>query len=193
MSASPSRPDAIELYLTHLNAALLRVPRVEREDFLKEIRVHIFEKLEQQGANIPEVLAGLGQPEELAQQFLSECSLSKSARSWSPWTLMKAATRWGLTGVQGFAMFFVGVIGYAFAFAFYACAVLKPFFPRNVGFYLSSQGLSLANFPYAHGHEVGAPWFIPTMVVLGFFSVAGTSVALRAMMRKFAAARQRLT
>src|ERR1700760_4610781 len=112
MSASPSRPDPVELYLMHLNAALLGIPRAEREEFLREIRAHIFEKLQQDGAIVPAVLEALGGPEDLASQFLAKCNLTKSARSWSPWVLMRTAVRWGLTGFQGFAMFVIAIIGY---------------------------------------------------------------------------------
>src|SRR5690349_14374594 len=129
MSASPAKPDAIELYLMHLNAALLKVPRAERDDFLREIRVHIFEKLEQPGAQIPEVLTALGSAEQLARQFLAECSLTKSARSWAPWVLLRTSARWALSGIQGFAMFMVAFIGYAFGLSFYAVAIMKPIFP----------------------------------------------------------------
>lgn len=192
MSASPAKPDAIELYLTHLNAALLKVPRNEREDFLREIRVHIFEKLEQPGAQIPGVLQALGSPEELARQFLSECSLTKSAKSWSPWVLLRTSIRWALTGFQGFVMFMVAVVGYSFAAGFYLTAVLKPIYPSNVGFFVNSQGLVLANWPPPSGHELLGPYFIPVALIVGFLFIAGTSYILRLMMQSFAVARRKL-
>lgn len=192
MSASPSRPDAIELYLMHLNAALLNVPRTERDEFLREIRAHIFEKLEQPGAEIPDVLKALGEPEELARQFMAECSLTKSARSWSPWVLMRTSVRWALTGFQGFAMFMVAIVGYMLASGFYLTAVLKPIYPENVGFFVSSHSLDLGGWPPPAGHQVLAPYFIPIAMVAGFLIIAATTFILRLMMQSFAAARRRL-
>lgn len=192
MSASVAKPDAIELYLMHLNAALLKLPRAEREDFLREIRVHIFERLEQPGAEIADVLKALGSPEELARQYLAECSLTKSARSWAPWVLLRTSVRWALTGFQGLAMFMVAFIGYAFALTFYAVAILKPIYPRNVGFWVSSQGLNVANWPAPQGHEVLAAYFVPIALVVGFLFTACTSYILRLMMQSFAAARKKL-
>jgi len=61
----------------HLNAALPNVPQSEREEFLREIRAHIFETLERPGHKIPEVLKALCSPEELARQFLAECLLER--------------------------------------------------------------------------------------------------------------------
>ena len=192
MSASPSRPDAIELYLMHLNAALLNVPRAERDEFLREIRAHIFEKLEQPGAEIPDVLKALGEPEELARQFMAECSLTKSARSWSPWVLMRTSARWALTGFQGFAMFMVAIVGYVLAAGFYLTAVLKPIYPQNVGFFVSSHSLDLGGWPPPAGHQVLASYFIPIAMVVGFLIIAATTFILRLMMQSFAAARRRL-
>lgn len=193
MTGSATQPDAIELYLMHLNAALMGVPRPERDEFLKEIRAHIFEKLEQGPPDVAAVLQVLGGPEELAQQFRAECNLAQSARSWSPWVLMKTSARWGLNGFQGFVMFFVALIGYLLAAAFYITAVLKPIYPHNIGFFLNSYCLTLANWPAPQGREVLAPYYTLIAMLLGFLLVGGTSFVLRKMMRKFATARKWLT
>jgi uncharacterized membrane protein len=192
MSATPAQIDPIEIYLMHLNAALLDVPRGERDEFLREIRTHIFEKLQTEGTRPQDVLERLGDAEELARQYRAECSLTKSARSWAPWTLLRAAVRWGLTGFQGFAMFVVAVIGYSMAIAFYVTAVLKPIYPHNIGFFVSSNGLNLASWPAPRGQEVLAPYYTLIAMIVGFLFVAGTSFVLRLMMRNFASARRRL-
>jgi uncharacterized membrane protein len=192
MSAISTRPDQIELYLMHLNAALLDIPRRDRDDFLQEIRTHIFERLQQDGAEVDAVLKALGDPEELAYQFHSECSLAKSSHSWSPWVLMRTAARWGLNGVQGFVIFLVAFIGYTFAACFYITAALKPIFPSNIGFFISKQGLNLASWPTPRGHEVLGPYYTMTALVLGFLFVVVTSFVLRMMMRNFSKVRSRL-
>jgi uncharacterized membrane protein len=186
MSAISSGPDQVELYLMHLNAAMLDIPRADRDEFLREIRAHIFEKLEAGNADVGGVLKALGDPEELARQFHSECSIRVSSRSWSPWVLMRAATRWALTGVQGFTVFIVAFFGYTLAACFYITAALKPIFPKQIGFYVSEQGLNLANWPTPHGHDLLGPYYTVVAFVLGFLIVAGTSFVVRGMMRKFA-------
>ena len=191
MSTSSTQPDAVELYLMHLNAALPDLPRSERDEFLREIRAHIFEKLHQ-GGPVPAVLAALGDPEELARQVRAERSLAQSARSWSPWVLMRAAARWALSGVQGFLVFALALIGYSLAACFYITAVLKPIFPRNIGFYLSNHNFTIAAWPAPEGYEILGPYYTLIAIVLGFLLVAGTSFVLRRVMRKFAAVRSRL-
>lgn len=191
MSASSTQPDAVELYLMQLNAALPDLPRAERDEFLREIRAHIFDKL-RQGAPVPAALAALGDPEELARQVRAECSLVQSSRSWSPWVLMRAATRWGLSGVQGFLMFVLALVGYSMAACFYITAVLKPIFPDNIGFYVSQRRFTVAAWPAPGGREILGPYYTLVAMVLGFLLVAATSFALRRVMRRFAAARSRL-
>jgi uncharacterized membrane protein len=188
MSASSTQPDAVELYLMHLNAALPDFPRAERDEFLREIRAHIFEKL-RQGGPVPAALAALGDPEELARQVRAERSLVQSSRSWSPWVLMRAVARWGLSGVQGFLVFVLALIGYSLAACFYITAVLKPIFPRNIGFYVSNHNFTIAAWPAPEGHEILGPYYTLVAIVLGFLLVAGTSFLLRRVMRKFAVVR----
>src|SRR5512146_264306 len=145
MSAITTHPDQVEIYLMHLNAAMLDIPRPDREEFIREIRMHIFEKLEQGGADLTSVLTALGDPEELAREFHAECSMRVSSRSWSPWVLLRTAARWALTGVQGFAVFAVAVLGDLFGAAFYITAVLKPIFPNHIGLFVGLRGVQLAN------------------------------------------------
>src|SRR5215469_4385232 len=157
MAAITTRPDQVEIYLMHLNAAMLDIPRTEREDFVREIRMHIFEKLEQGGADVSQILKALGDPEELARQFHAECSMRRSSRSWSPWVLLRTAARWALTGVQGFVVFMVAVLGYLFGAAFYITAVLKPIFPSNIGLFVGIEGVQLANWPAPQGKDLLGP------------------------------------
>ena len=192
MSASSTRPDAVELYLMHLNAALPDLPRELRDEFLREIRAHIFEKLRAQDAPVQAVLDALGDPEELARQFRAERGLVRSARSWSPWVLMRALARWGLGGVQGLLVFVLALFGYTLAACFYITAVLKPIFPRNIGFYLSAQGFTIAAWPAPGGREILGPYFTVVAMVLGFLLTAGTSFLLRRVIRRFASMRTRL-
>src|SRR5690242_2730553 len=135
MSTASMGTDAIERYLLRLNAALLSVPAPEREEFLREIRGHIFERLEQ-SSDVAAILAAVGDAEELAEQFRVETSLARSARSWSALVLLRAAARWALSGAQGFSIFLVALIGYGIAATFYITAMLKPIFPNHIGIFV---------------------------------------------------------
>jgi hypothetical protein len=190
MSTASIGTDAIERYLLRLNAALLSVPAPEREEFLREIRGHIFERLEQ-SPDVAAILAAVGDPEELAAQFRVETSLARSARSWSAWVLMRTAARWALSGAQGFSIFMVALIGYATAATFYITAMLKPIFPANIGIFAYGGNLNIGFDNSPQRHDISGPYFTLYAMIAGFLLVFATSVALRAMMRKFARMRSR--
>lgn len=185
--------DAIERYLLRLNAALLTQPAAEREEFLREIRAHIFERLED-SPDIPAILSAVGDPEELARQFRTETMLARSARSWSSWVLLRTAARWALSGVQGFSIFLVAVTGYSVGAALYISAMLKPIFPKNVGIFVY-DGVFNVGFDasrQAAGHDISGPYFTLYAMVIGFACILGTTLALRALMRKFTKVKSRL-
>jgi Predicted membrane protein len=142
-AATADGRDSIELYLSRLDAALHTVPASEREEFVREIRGHIFERLEQSN-DVAAVLAGVGDPEELAKQFCTETSLVQLARTGSPWRLMRTAARWALSGSQGFSMFMVALVGYGLGASFYISAMLKPIFPDHVAS-SSTTGISISD------------------------------------------------
>ena len=186
-SSTVLKADAIELYLLRLNAALMEVPREIRLEFVREIRAHIFDRLES-GLDAPTVLTNLGSAEQLAQQFCAENALVRSARSWSAWTLMRTAARWALTGVYGFAAFLVGFVGYLFGACFYITAALKPIFPHNIGVFVGRHGIQLACWPVPDGCEIAGSYYTLIALVAGFIITALTTVVLRQMMVKMAAA-----
>lgn len=182
--------DAIERYLLRLNAALLNEPAAEREEFLREIRAHIFERLED-SPDVPAILAAVGDPEELARQFRTETMLARSSRSWSAWVLMRTAARWALSGVQGFSIFLVAVIGYSVGASLYISAMLKPIFPDNVGIFVGGGHFSIGLDSSPRAHDISGPYFTLYAMVIGFACILGTTLALRAMMRKFAQVKSR--
>jgi uncharacterized membrane protein len=190
MSTATIGTDAIERYLLRLNAALLSVPAAEREEFLREIRGHIFERLEQ-SSDVAAILAAVGDPEELAEQFRVETSLARSARSWSALVLMRTAARWALSGAQGFSIFLVALIGYGIAATFYITAMLKPIFPNNIGIFAYDTTFNIGFDTSPQRHDISGPYFTLYAMIAGFLLVFATSMALRAMMRKFARVKSR--
>jgi len=190
MSTATIGTDAIERYLLRLNAALLSVPEREREEFLREIRGHIFERLEQ-SSDVAAILAAVGDPEELAEQFRVETNLARSARSWSALVLMRTAARWALSGAQGFSIFMVAMLGYGLAGTLYITAMLKPIFPQNIGIFAYGTTFNIGFDTSPQRHDISGPYFTLYAMIAGFLLVFATSMALRAMIRKFARVRSR--
>ncbi len=186
----------VENYFSELNRKMADLSAVQREEFVRELRAHVLDRLQQVAVPSDDqcraVLAAMGTPEEIARQYRLEMILNRAARSTSPLVLLRTTLRWALTGVQGFLVFFVGFTGYAMALSFYVCALLKPFFPRNVGFFVGSHGLNMAQFPIQHGQEVLEKWFIPVALIVGLLLMQGTTMLLRSLIWRFGKLKQRI-
>ncbi len=191
MAAKAPQLEAIEPYLSRLATALAETPQDERDDFLREIRAHILDRL-QEGAQADAILEGLGPAEQLASEFNAETALARNARSWSALVLLRTAARWALSGTQGFALFLVALLGYGLATTFYVTAALKPIYPDHIGIFVGGGNVNIGFNSNPQAHDISGPYFTLYAMVIGFLLVALTTAALRAMMRKFAAARRRL-
>ena len=141
----------IESYFAALTTQLSDLPQPKRDEVIRELRAHVFDRLEQ--ITVPtdddcrSVLTAMGTPVEIARQYRLELLLNKSAWKISPWSMLRTLFRWTLTGIQGYIVFVLALLGYTLAASFYITALLKPFFPHNVGVFVSEQGLNLARFP----------------------------------------------
>lgn len=186
----------VERYFSELRARMTDLSAADRDEFLRELRAHVLDRLQQVAEPTDDqcrtVLAALGTPEEIARQYRLEMILNRAARSRSPLVLLRSAVRLALTGVQGFMVFIVAMVGYLMGVSFSLCALLKPFFPRNVGFYVSNHGLNLAQFPDQYGHEILQPWFIPICLAAGLLVIHGTTLLLKFLIGHFRRLKERI-
>jgi len=186
----------IEEYFSQLNANMSEWPAADRQEFTRELRAHVLDRLGQLAvaseADCRSVLAALGTPDEIARQYRLERIISRSAWRTSPLLILRTTFRWALSGVQGFAVFMIAFTGYAFAVSFYVGALLKPFFPRNVGFFVGREGVNLAAWPLPHGVAVLDSYFIPLSVLFGYILTLGTTLLIRLIIGRFRKLRQRI-
>ncbi len=180
--------DTIDRYLLRFRLALTGVN--DKEELVSEIRSHIVERREDTSRPMDEVvertLNGLGAPEVLASRYRTEGLLERASTTMSPLLLLRATMRWAMTGIRGFFAFWVLFLGYFLAGGFYLCAILKPFFPDNVGLYWG---------PYTYGIGVRVPteppsvellgmWFPPLALACGCLCIIGTTKFVRWMISK---------
>ncbi len=186
----------VEDYFVRLNSRLSDLPQARRQDFVLELRAHVMDKLSQVAvvteADCKGVLEALGTPDEIARQYRMEFLLKHSSWNLSPVTVLRTLVRWTLAGVQGYLVFLVAMIGYSIAACFYLTALLKPFFPHNIGMYVSDQGLNLANFPVQHGHDLVGNYYIPVAVVIGYLFTFGTTLLIRVLVRRLGGLRRKI-
>ena len=179
-------------YLARLRASLTGMTVAEREDIVEEIRMHVRERSGDPGTSVDSVLAGLGPAAELAQQYRTGLLVQQARTSLSPVVILRAALRWAATGVEGFMVFVIALIGYATGAAFLLFALIKPFFPANAGLWVGPDqfsfsfrmGATMTN-PSSSVHEVLGWWLIPICLVVGSLSLAITTKLLQFLMGRF--------
>ena len=179
-------------YLVRLRAALTGMSVAEREDIVEEIRMHIRERSGAPGTSAESVLAGLGPASELAEQYRTGLLVQQARTSLSPVVILRASLRRAATGVEGFLVFVIALIGYATGFCFLLLALMKPFFPRNTGLWVGPDqfafnfrmGATMTN-PASPVHEVLGWWLIPVCLVIGSLSLALTTKLLQFLMGRF--------
>jgi uncharacterized membrane protein len=180
----------IESYFAALDTQLSDLPQTKREEVVRELRAHVFDRLEQitvpTDSDCGTVLKAMGTPQEIARQYRVELLLSRSAWKVSPWSVLRTLFRWTLTGIQGYVVFLIALLGYTMGAGLYLTALLKPFFPHNVGFFVSERGINFASFPAPPaGMEMLGPYYIPFAVVAGYLFTFATTLAIRAVVRRF--------
>jgi hypothetical protein len=181
--------DTIDRYLLRFRLALTGLAQGDKEDLVSEISSHIVERLEDSSVPMDEVvdrtLAGLGTPEVLAARYRTEGLLQRASHSISPLLLLRATMRWAMTGLRGFFAFWVLLMGYLTASALYLTAVLKPFFPENIGLWYGAGTFDMG-YREANGGdaELLGPWYAPVALALGCLCVIGTTKFVRWMISK---------
>ncbi len=179
-------------YLARLRASLTGITVSEREDIVEEIRMHIRERSDDLAADANAVLAALGSPEDLGQQYRTGLLVQRARTSRSPLLILRAALRWATTGVEGFLVFVIALVGYALGGGFILLALIKPLFPANTGFWVGPNQFSFSfrtaasmTNPASPVHEVLGWWLIPVCLVIGALSLALTTKFLQYLMGRF--------
>lgn len=210
----PANNDVIESvneYCKRLWKALHKLPSAERDDFVREVRTHILERVEAEPRVMPEILTeilrAVGEPKELAAEYRTQGMLREATRRdapWvlRPWVLLRATLRWGLTSMAGLVGFFAAVTGYGCAAVFLLCALLKPVFPARIFGYWNGRlsgtelyGVSvrppvsfvLGTIGSTDGpiRELLGNWLIPVSILCGALFFLATSIVAQSLIGRF--------
>ena len=179
-------------YLARLRASLVGMTVSEREDIVEEIRMHIRERSGESTSSLSTVLTSLGSPELLAEQYRTGMLVQKAQTSRSPFLILRAALRWATTGIEGFLVFVIALLGYAMGVGLLLLALLKPFFPANTGLWVGPNqfsfsfrmGVTMTN-PASPVHEVLGWWLMPVCLTIGSLSLVFTTKLLQFLFRRF--------
>ncbi len=176
----------IEDYLLRLRVTLARMPESEKTEILSDIRNHLEERLTSGGESaLGETITALGAPGTLAASYYRERKLASAAASSAPGALLAATFHWALTGLRGFLVFLVLIVGYSLGLGFIACALLKPFTPETIGLWWNPPSLNLGyQSPASGAHDLLGWWIIPVGYTVGPLFLIGTTRLIQRIIRR---------
>ena len=129
-----------DAYLNRLRESLGGLKPEEIGEILEELRSHIADKAAMGGeltvAGVDAALAALGNPEELAQEYVTDAVLVRAEVNRSPASVLASLFRWAGMSVAGFFVLLLSVIGYGAGISFFLVALLKPFHPDAAGLWI---------------------------------------------------------
>lgn len=168
----------IDAYLARLQRALQNLREEDAKEIVRELRSHILDKVASEEsatpAGIDGALAGLGSPEDLAAEYLTNDLVSRAQATRSPWLVLRSMFRWASLSLGGFLLLIPSLVSYFISIVFAWAAFFKPIHPESTGLWMIPRGqdfeLSLhMGFaaPPAAGHELLGWWIIPIGLGLG--------------------------
>jgi hypothetical protein len=179
MRTATGTQEQIESYLIRLRAGLRGFNEQDAQDIVEELRSHITDKMamseEVTPAGVDVVLGGLGSPEELAQQYLTDEVLACTEASRSPLQIIKNTFRWASLSVGGLFVLLGSLMGYAVGLLLLLWAVLKPLHPHTAGLWASRDStgdLAISVHVWAGSAAPGSRdvlgwWIVPLGVLAG--------------------------
>jgi uncharacterized membrane protein len=177
----------IDAYLVQLRRSLGELPPEEVAEILQEIRGHILERAEASGEltdeRLVEILKALGRPEEIAPLYHADAMMARARSSLSPRVVMRGVHRWSTVSAWGFALFVIGVVGYATGGALILAGLSKIFAPSQIGAWVGPHSFDIGVNNDPSAREVMGWWLVPFGVVCGSLLLIATTRALRWTLR----------
>lgn len=176
----------LESYMIRFRGALIGMTPAEQQDIVAEIRAHIHERVSVSDMSLEETLARLGPPEVLALEYSRGALVRRASNGFSPLLILRAAFAWAMTGVHGVLVFATAMLGYALAFGFMLCCLLKMAFPSQTGLWIGPDfvfGFRLGDVQ--DGQEVLGTWFPPITFGLGLLFLSLTTMLMRRLLPRF--------
>lgn len=155
----------VERYLDRVRASLHGLPARDIDDIVLELRGHIAERSGPEGD--PEsAIRSLGDPAELAREYLAESVGARAECSRSPIVMLHSLLLLRRGSFAGWAVLGLAAFGYAWAIAFGAAAVEKIIAPHDVGLWYRFGTLApprlMVDGPGPMGYrELLGWWFVP--------------------------------
>ena len=177
----------VESYLGRVRAALRGLPEHEIDDILGELRSHIGELAQSEGAEA--ALGSLGDPVDLASTYRAQNVMVRAECSRSPLVILQglrhaSSGRWGR-----FLVTVIYVFCYANVLSLWAAAIEKLFAPSRAGLWytpgnLWSLTLVTGGNPPGGARELLGWWLVPVALALGWLLRYATDRIARMWIRR---------
>jgi uncharacterized membrane protein len=126
-------------------------------------------------------LDALGDPEQLAAQYVTQNLFDRATVTRSPLLMLQSLFHWATLSLQGFAVALVSLFLYMLGATCLMMAIAKPFRPDEVGVWvhngidtgIHSLQISSSGSP-ALAHEVLGWWIVPLGLLLGLSLIVAT-------------------
>lgn len=169
----------IETYLSRVRSRLRGLSEHDAGDIVAELRSHIIDKAAGGGhvslAGVDAALVALGNPDDLASEYITDTLLARAEVSRSPLRVLESLFRWASLSVAGFFVLLGSIVGYFLGGAFMWCAVLKVIHPQTAGLwtYRDAAGVLAISLRMgfggapAMGRDVLGWWIVPVGLLAG--------------------------
>jgi uncharacterized membrane protein len=177
----------IDTYLSRLRQRLRGMNDQDAREIVEELRSHIMDKAAAPGKTTEEAngeitpaavdvaLAGLGSPEQLASQYMTDDLLARAEVSRSPVRILRSLFRWASLSLAGFFVLLGSIVGYFFGAVFILVALAKLFHPRTAGLWIFPNGAGDSNLSFrlgfgsvpASARDVLGWWIVPIGWMVG--------------------------
>ena len=170
-------------YLDRAQETLRKMDLEQRNDIILEIKSHLIDSFNQDQATqetdrLLNAQKRLGDPGLFLKPMMADRLLDQGAKSLNPNNIIKGLYYSLFGGIKNMLIALGFFVGYFFAFLFAVIALLKPFFPENVGLILENSGEWALGVTFDPMVDLIGFWTIPLSLSLFGLTFWGLSKML---------------
>jgi hypothetical protein len=176
-------------YFRRVNRFSRILDKDQQKELQLEIQDHLYESFNQETGDSEAVrllnaIDKIGDPEEYIKPMVAYMLLSSASRTLNPKTIIKGLYYNIFEGIKHLFVSLFYVVGYLTAITFGSMAILKLFFPKNVGFFIYKSGgyaFGVIGDPINVRTEILGYWIIPIGIVLSLLLYFSLTRSLRVL------------
>lgn len=176
----------LDRYLSQVRAGLRGLPPEQVDEILRELGSHLQERAEERGGPdeqaMQDSIEALGEPEQIAGQYLTQNLFSRTAATRSPVLMAQTLFHWATLSLEGFAIASISLFLYLLGAGSITLAVAKLFRPDRVGVWVQvipsepeAHSISIGGVNgLASGHDLFGWWLVPLGLFIGLSLIIAT-------------------